>query len=156
MASTAIADGAPSVDLVGYSMGGLIARAAAADLPTGVRRVATIASPHDGTSLAGLGAFIGGDANCPTACQQMAPGSDFLGALPVAGAEDRWLSAWSAADEVVRPADSSSLSGATNVEVDTSCATPGLNHGQIVASPVVADLVATFLATGEVSASCGG
>lgn len=154
MASALIAQGAPSVDLVGYSMGGLVARSAAAANPQAIRRVATIASPHDGTQLAGLGTFLGGGSNCPTACQQMAPGSDFLEALPVASDERRWLSAWSADDDVVRPADASELPGATNVEVMAACGTGSLDHGGVVQAAATWDLVSTFLATGTVAPAC--
>jgi len=154
LASSLVAQGAPSVDLVGYSMGGLVARAAAASNPLAVRRVATIASPHDGTQLAGLGSFIGDASNCPIACQQMAPGSEFLDALPGASDEGRWLSAWSADDEVVRPADASALPGATNVEVMTDCGVGSLSHGAVVQSAATWDLVTTFLATGAVTPAC--
>ena len=156
LASALIREGAPSVDLVGYSMGGLVARAAAAANPGAVRRVATIGSPHGGTRLAGLGSFVGGDANCPTACRQMAPGSEFLSALPVAADDSRWLSAWSASDEVVQPADSSALEGATNVEVSAACGAGPLDHGAVVRAPATVDLVTTFLSSGAVSAGCGG
>lgn len=156
LAAGAIAQGAPSVDLVGYSMGGLVARSAAAQAPQAVRRVVTIASPHDGTAVAGLGAFLGDATTCPLACQQMAPGSDFLDALPVADGADRWLSAWSSADEVVRPADSSVLPGATDVEVTAACGTGPLDHGGIVRSTATWDLAATFLATGRITPACGG
>jgi pimeloyl-ACP methyl ester carboxylesterase len=98
LASSLIAQGQPSVDLVGYSMGGLVARSAASSNPAAVRRVATIASPHAGTASAGLGVFLANASACPTACQQMAPGSDFLDALPVAEDATRWLSAWSSVD----------------------------------------------------------
>lgn len=154
LASSLVAEGAPSVDLVGYSMGGLVARSAAAANPLAVRRVATIASPHDGTQLAGLGSFIGDSSSCPTACQQMAPGSEFLGALPAASDESRWLSAWSADDEVVRPADASTLPGATNVEVMADCGVGSLDHGAVVQSSATWDLVAGFLATGSVTPAC--
>lgn len=156
IASSLIAEGASSVDLVGYSMGGLVARSAAAANPLAVRRVATIASPHDGTSVAGLGATFGDATTCPTSCQQMAPGSQFLGSLPVADDSTRWLSAWAAGDEVVRPAESSELPGATNVEVSGACGAGPLDHGSIVRSTVTADLVSTFLATGDLSPACRG
>jgi pimeloyl-ACP methyl ester carboxylesterase len=154
LATSLINAGAPSVDLVGYSMGGLIARSAAASNPGAVRRVVTVASPHAGTQLAGLGAFLGNSTNCPTACQQMAPGSDFLAALPVASDDTRWLSAWSAGDDVVRPAESSELAGAANVEVTGRCGTGALDHGGVVQSPVTWDLVAGFLDTGTVTPAC--
>jgi triacylglycerol lipase len=156
LAASLVAQGAPSVDLVGYSMGGLVARAAAAAAPDDVRRVATVSSPHEGTSVAALGAFIGNAASCPTACEQMAPGSAFLDALPVAADSSRWLSAWTSDDDVVRPADSGSLPGATSVEVTSACGTGPLDHGAVVRSAATWELVSTFLATGQVSSSCGG
>ncbi len=154
VAAALIARGDPSVDLVGYSMGGLVARAAADANPTAVRRVATIASPHDGTTLAGLGLFLNDAASCPLACQQMAPGSEFLEALPVAGDEGRWLSAWSEGDDVIRPPESSVLTGATNVNVTADCSAGSLDHGGVIAAPVVWTLVADFLVTGAITESC--
>ncbi|MEZ5116843.1 MAG: hypothetical protein R2737_11295 [Candidatus Nanopelagicales bacterium] len=151
-ARAAVAAGAPSVDLVGFSMGGLVVRAAATDPDAGglVRRVATISSPHDGTAAAALGGLLG---QCPTACQQMQPGSDLLDSLPGASAADRWLSVWSASDEVIRPADSSVLAGATDVLLQSVC--PGdVAHSGMVTSPQVAALVGGFLATGTAPATC--
>lgn len=156
LASSLVAQGAGSVDIVGYSMGGLVARSAAAQAPEAIRRIATIGSPHDGTATAALGALVGDAGSCPTACQQMAPGSDFLDRLPVAGAADRWLSAWTAGDEVIRPAESSELAGASNVEVPSACGAGPLDHGSLVTSPATAALVGSFLATGQVPPACAG
>jgi pimeloyl-ACP methyl ester carboxylesterase len=153
LAAQLVADGASGVDLVGYSEGGLIARAALAVDAHLVRRIATIASPHAGTALAGLGAMLADSAACPTACQQMAPDSDFLGSLPAPGDASRWLSVYSANDDVVRPADSSYLDGATNVEV-TACGTGPLDHGAIIRSTTVWSVVTTFLESGSVAAGC--
>ncbi|MBI1349782.1 MAG: lipase [Actinomycetales bacterium] len=154
LASTLTAQGSPSVDLVGYSMGGLVARSAAEANPGAVRRVATVASPHEGTSIAGLGAFLGNASACPTACQQMAPGSDFLEALPVAGDPSRWLSAWSEGDDVVRPPEAATLTGATNVDVTADCAVGTPDHGGVIRTPTVWSLVADFLATGAITPAC--
>lgn len=148
-----VAAGAPAVDLVGYSEGGLIARAAVAADPSVIGRVATIGSPHSGTALAGLGAMLGNEATCPLACQQMAPDSDFLGALPQAGDAERWLSVYSATDDVIRPADSSDLAGATNIEVTGTCTTGPLTHGAVVTAAATAALVTSFLATGQATCS---
>ena len=86
----------------------------------------------------------------------MAPGSDFLDALPVAGAADRWLSAWTSGDEVIRPAESSELPGATNVEVSSACAAGPLDHGSVVTAPATVALVDAFLSTGQVPPGCAG
>ena len=71
--------GAPSVDLVGYSAGGVVVRLYVADLGGGshVRRAVTLASPHHGTDLAALAGSLGSEA-CPEACQQLDPDSDLL------------------------------------------------------------------------------
>lgn len=144
-----ITAGAPAVDLVGYSEGGLIARAAVRADPAAIGRVATIGSPHQGTALAGLGAMLGNDTTCPLACRQMAPDSDFLTGLPVAGDSSRWLSLYSSSDDVIRPATSSELPGATTVEVTGTCGTGPLSHGTLITSPATAALVTSFLATGQ-------
>ena len=153
LAAQLVTDGASGVDLVGYSEGGLIARAALATDPRLVRRIATVATPHAGTALAGLGAMLADSAACPMACQQMAPDSEFLGSLLAPGDATRWLSAYSANDDVVRPADSSYLDGATNVEV-TKCGTGPLDHGAIIRSATVWSVVTTFLESGSVDAAC--
>jgi pimeloyl-ACP methyl ester carboxylesterase len=154
LARDLVAGGAPAVDLVGYSAGGLIARAAVEADPTVIARVATVGSPHQGTAIAGLGAMLADASSCPLACRQLAPESEFLETLRQPGDAGRWLSAYSADDEVVRPADSSALDGAANVEVTSACTTGALDHGAIVRSAATWQVVAGFLATGEVPAEC--
>jgi triacylglycerol lipase len=144
-----VADGSASVDLVGYSEGGLIARAAVEADPSAFARVATIASPHAGTSIAGLGAILADQSTCPLACQQMAPDSDFLGSLRPPGDPTRWLSVYSAGDDVIRPPESSDLEGATNAELTATCGTSALDHGGVVRSPATWTLVTGFLSTGQ-------
>ena len=67
-----------SVDVVGYSAGGVIARLFVRDEggASVVRRVLTLGSPHHGTDVAAIAADAAG--GCPTACEQMAPGSALL------------------------------------------------------------------------------
>lgn len=156
LARTVAADtgAAAGVDLVGYSAGGLIARAAVEADPEAIGRVATIAAPHHGTAVAGLGAMLGNASSCPTACQQMAPDSEFLSSLTAPGDATRWLSAWSPDDDVVRPADSSLLDGASNLEVMTACGTGSLDHGGIVRSPATWSVVTAFLSSGIVPEEC--
>ena len=78
-AQRAVDDGAPSVDVVGFSAGGVVVRYWIADLGGGslARRAVTLASPHHGTDLAGVAAGLAPDA-CPEACRQLAPDSDLL------------------------------------------------------------------------------
>lgn len=152
-AQRARATGAP-VALIGYSEGGLIARAAIANgAAPYVTRVATIASPHSGTKVAGLGVFVNSDA-CDTACQQMAPDSDFLNALPVAGDETRWLSIFTDSDDVVLPPDSGALDGSTTVRLQDVCPTRADSHGQVISDPFVLGAVTSFVTTGIVPTTC--
>lgn len=136
------------VDVVGYSAGGLVARAAVQSSPGSFHRVVTVGSPHNGTVLASLGAMFAPDA-CPTACAQMASSSEFLSSLPSPADPLRVLSIYSSSDDVIRPADSSVLDGAANVEVGQQCAAPGLDHSSLPAAPVTSALVESFLATGS-------
>lgn len=144
--------GEPTVDVVGYSAGGLVARLWAADGHAGtVRRVVTLGSPHHGTSLADLaGAFAPGE--CPVGCRQMAPDSDLLTALN-AGDETpegpTWVSIWTTGDETVTPPDSARLAGALNIPVQSVCATARVGHGDLPRDPLVRAMVLAELAGGE-------
>ncbi|HEU5107936.1 MAG TPA: lipase, partial [Micromonosporaceae bacterium] len=107
----ALDGGAPSVDLVGYSAGGVVARAWVdrRDGATVARRVVSLGSPLHGTRIAALGLTLGADA-CPTACRQLAPGSDLLDDLDGPLPEGLpWLSVWTEDDEIVKPPDSARL-----------------------------------------------
>lgn len=141
--------GAPSVDLVGYSAGGVVVRIYVADLGGGshVRRAVTLASPHHGTDLASLAGALGSTA-CPTACQQLAPDSDLLRHLN-AGDETPpgpdWVALWTDDDATVVPPDSGSLDGALDLSLQAVC--PGLHvgHPEVPRTPAVIAIVESVL-----------
>jgi pimeloyl-ACP methyl ester carboxylesterase len=145
-----VASGAPSVDLVGYSAGGITARAAAAKDGSVFRRVATIASPHDGTRLAALGQLVG---ECPPACQQLAPGSDLLNALPPANGSTRYLTLWSRSDDVIRPPESSRLEDATELVVQDVCDRV-VGHLPVLEDPLTLLAVPGFLRGDPLPTTC--
>ena len=133
--------GARSVDVVGYSAGGLIARLWVRDHGGGnlARRVVTLGSPHHGTDLAGLAGDLAPDA-CPVACQQLQPDSDLLRALN-AGDETPagpvWVSIWTTDDQTVVPPSSADLEGALDFTVQSVCPGVTVSHGDLPRSPVV-------------------
>ena len=145
--------GAPSVDLIGYSAGGVVVRlwlSQSADARS-VRRVVTLGSPLHGTTLAGVGStFVPGA--CPTACQELAPGSALLARLDAAPVPVPWLSVWTRDDQTVTPPDSARLAGAVNVAVQEVCPDARLQHGQLPSDPLVIGLVLRALDTGELTA----
>jgi triacylglycerol lipase len=142
--------GAPSVDLVGYSAGGVVVRYYVAELggAATARRVVTIASPHHGTDLAALATSLGSGA-CPEACTQLDPGSDLLRDLNQGDetpAGPRWLSQWTETDRTVVPPDSAVLDGALSLDLQAACGTGPLSHGEVVRDPRAIGLVQAFLA----------
>ena len=144
-AADAIAAGAPSVDVVGFSAGGVTARWWVAEQggAATTRRVVTLGSPHHGTQLAGLGAGFGLP-GCPPACRQLAPGSDLLRRLNRADETPdgpRWTSVWTEQDEVVTPPETARLDGATAVVVQRLCPGTRLTHGDLPRSPLVTAVV---------------
>ncbi len=139
-------DGAPSLDVVGYSAGGVLARVwlagPGADVP--VRRVVTLGSPHHGSDLASL-ADAGAPGSCSTACRQLAPGSDLLRSLPPTPGSPSWTSVRSSADEVVTPASTSVLRGALDVKLQAVCRASDVDHAGLARSPLAVALVVAAL-----------
>ncbi|MCO1656648.1 lipase [Pseudonocardia sp. S2-4] len=139
-----LAAGAPSVDVVGYSAGGVVAGlwVARADGAARARRVVTLGSPLNGTTVAAAGAASAPDA-CPVACRQLAPGSAELAELARAGVGGAlpWLSIWTADDQTVTPPDSARLAGAVNVELQSVCATSRVAHSGLPTDQAVTGLV---------------
>ncbi len=140
LARREIAAGAPSVDVVGYSAGGVVARLWVADLDGDAlaRRVVTLGSPHHGTRIAGLGLLVG---SCPTACQQLSRDSDLLGDLPQSPRGPSWVSIWTADDDVVLPPTSARMDGAVDVEVQHVCPDSRVTHGELPTDPLTRGLV---------------
>jgi triacylglycerol esterase/lipase EstA (alpha/beta hydrolase family) len=142
--NSAMAQGAPSVDVIGYSAGGVVALiwARRDDGIDRARRIITLGSPFHGSSLAAAAeAFVPGA--CPVACQQLTPGSQLLASLDVASTAGlpRWLSLWSTNDQVVTPPDSARLAGAIDVAVQSVCPTASISHSQLPTSPDVTAMV---------------
>jgi hypothetical protein len=151
----ALRHGAPSVDIVGYSAGGVVARlwVDRHDGATVARRVVTLGSPLHGARLAAVGSALVPDA-CPPACRQLAPGSDLLSRLDRSPlpAGLPWLSVWTETDETVQPPDSARLAGAVNVPVQSICPDARIPHGGLPTDPRVVELVLGALGTAPLAA----
>lgn len=154
-----LAHGAASVDVVGYSAGGVVARLWVAQDGGAheARRVVTLGSPLHGAKIAAVGANLVPGA-CPVACQQLAPGSALLRQLDATPlpAQLPWLSVWSEDDQTVTPPDSALLSGAVNVPLQQICPAEQVAHAQLPTDPLVTGLVLTALGTQPISAPAPG
>lgn len=145
---------APSVDLVGYSAGGVVARLwVTEDGGRDVtRRLVTLGSPHHGTEIAALGTLVSG--TCPTACQQLAPGSAVLTRLDSEPLPPGvvLLSLWSTSDDVVLPPDSSVIAGVPSPSLQSICPGRAVRHGGLPGDRLVQGIVAEALGTGALPA----
>lgn len=145
------ASSARSVDVVGYSAGGVVARLWVRDDGGAAiaRRIVTLGSPQHGTQLAGLGSLVPGA--CPTACEQLAPGSDLLDGLN-SGDETpngpSFVSIWTTHDRIVLPPDSARLDGALNMTVQSVCSTSTVSHEQLPTDPLVQNMLIAELGAG--------
>ena len=142
--------GAPSVDVVGYSAGGVTALLWARDYGGSrkARRVITLGSPFHGTSIAAAAAGLAPDA-CPAACQELVPGSSLLSALAAGTpARLRWLSLWTTDDKTVVPPDSARLAGAIDVPLQSVCPRQQVSHSQLPTSRAVTAIVLRTIGPG--------
>jgi len=141
----AVGGGADSVDIVGYSAGGVTARLwlRAYDGGSVARRIVTLGSPQHGTDLASLASDIAPDA-CPAACRQLVTDSDLVRSLndgDETPAGPRWVSIWTADDRVSTPPETASLAGALDFSVQSVCAGRQVTHGQLPTDPAVMAMV---------------
>jgi triacylglycerol lipase len=159
----ALARGAPSVDVIGYSAGGVVVLlwARMDDGAAKARRVVTLGSPFHGTELAaGAEGFVPGA--CPAACQQLVPGSSLLVSLDAGDPAGlpRWLSLWTTDDKTVTPPDSARLAGAISLPVQALCPEVQISHSQLPTSPVVTAIVLQAIGAGPLrypsAAACRG
>jgi triacylglycerol lipase len=140
----ALSAGSGPVTVIGYSAGGVVAWLWDEEYHgvTKARQIITLGSPLHGADLAALGAaFV--PSECPTACQQLVPGSAMLTSLQQTAVATRppWLSLWSTDDQVVRPPDSARLAGAINVPLQSVCPGVSIQHGQLPTAPLVVGIV---------------
>lgn len=144
--------GKPSVDVVGYSAGGVVARLWATEDGGSerVRRLVTLGSPHHGTDLASIGSLVAGA--CPAACRQLAPDSPLLARLASEPVPDALVlvSLWTTLDDVVVPASSAVIDGVPSPSLQSICPDDTARHGDLPNDPLVQALVAEALGEGAV------
>ncbi|WP_369030647.1 MULTISPECIES: esterase/lipase family protein [Streptomyces] len=125
--------GHPQVDIVGHSLGGLIARYYVQRLGGDfrVRTLVTLGTPHSGTRVAPL-------ADAHPIVRQMRPGSQVLEELrlPAPGCRTRFVSFWSDLDQLMDPPETACVDHpdllAQNVQVT------GVGHLALPVHPAVA------------------
>ncbi|WP_369146030.1 lipase family alpha/beta hydrolase [Streptomyces sp. R44] len=143
--------GHDEVDIVGHSLGGLIARYYVQRLggDTRVRTLVTLGTPHSGTTVAPL-------ADAHPLVRQMRPGSEVLRELagPAPGCRTRFVSFWSDLDQVMVPVETARLDHPDllvhNVRVS------GIGHLALPVHPTVAAGVREALDAGGPAASGTG
>lgn len=124
------------VDIVGHSLGGLIARYYAQRLSgdARVRTLVTLGTPHSGTRVAPL-------ADAHPIVRQMRPGSDVVAELrePAPGCRTQFVSFWSELDQIMDPVETACVDHpdliAQNVRVS------GIGHLALPVHPAVATAI---------------
>ena len=154
----AIGAGSGPVTVIGYSAGGIVAWLWYVDYGGASRagKIITLGSPLHGARIAAVGTGFD-PAECPVACQQLAPGSALLTQLQQSTvARPPWLSLWSTDDQTVQPPDSARLADAVNVPLQSVCPGVDIQHSQLPAAPLVVGLVLRALASNRVTAPVPG
>lgn len=119
------------VDVIGHSQGGLSPRWAIKYFPSGtmVDDYVGLASPNHGSSAAERRLDQGRD--CPAACWQMRPESNFITALnngDETPGDVSYTSIFTTNDELVIPHTNSKLRGASNVVIQDVCRGRPIDH----------------------------
>ncbi|MGW0331290.1 esterase/lipase family protein [Streptomyces sp. NPDC003011] len=147
--------GSRQVDVVGHSLGGLIARYYVQRLggDTRVRTLVTLGTPHSGTRVAPL-------ANAHPIVRQMRPGSELIEELtrPAPGCRTHFVSFWSDLDHLMDPLEAACVDhpdlAAENIQVS------GIGHLALPLHPAVAAGIRRVLDTArpgeETAARTGG
>ncbi|MFE1954521.1 esterase/lipase family protein [Streptomyces sp. NPDC059524] len=143
--------GRDRIDIVGHSLGGLIARYYVQRLggDRRVRTVVTLGTPHSGTRVAPL-------ADAHPIVRQMRPGSSVIEELkePAPGCTTRFVSFWSDLDPLMVPLETACVDHpdliAQNVRVT------GIGHLALPVHPAVAAAVREALAPDPVAGANGG
>ncbi|MET7455864.1 alpha/beta fold hydrolase [Streptomyces sp. NPDC005574] len=139
--------GSDRVDIVGHSLGGLIARYYVQRLggDLRVRTLVTLGTPHAGTRVAPL-------ANAHPIVRQMRPGSELLTELtrPAPGCRTHFVSFWSDLDHLMDPLETACIEhpdlSAENVRVS------GVGHLALPVHPAVATGIRQVLDTARTAA----
>src|SRR5580700_1544596 len=151
----AIGAGSGPVTVIGYSAGGVVAWLWYVDFGGASRagKIITLGSPLHGARIAAVGTGFD-PAECPVACQQLAPGSALLTQLQRSSQmRPPWLSLWSTDDQTVQPPDSARLPGAVNVPLQSVCPGADIQHSQLPTAPLVVGLVLRTLSANRVTAT---
>ncbi|MFF0744387.1 esterase/lipase family protein [Streptomyces sp. NPDC004111] len=139
------------VDIVGHSLGGLIARYYTQRLggDTRVRILVTLGTPHDGTRVAP-------PMSAHPLVRQMRPGSPVIEELarPAPGCRTRFVSFWSDLDQLMLPVETARIHHpdliAQNVQVS------GIGHLALPVHPTVAAEIRQVLQAQEAAGSAAG
>ncbi|MEU1277479.1 alpha/beta fold hydrolase [Streptomyces sp. NPDC005805] len=135
--------GRPEIDIVGHSLGGLIARYYVQRLggDRRVRTLVTLGTPHAGTAVAPF-------AGVHPIVRQMRPGSPVMEELrqPAPGCRTRFVSFWSDLDRIMVPVETARLDHpdllVENVPVQ------GIGHLALPVHPAVAARIREYLTPG--------